>query len=238
MPTNRDWLPRRREELIGMAKKWVQVLGTRAQDWGIPPGEVSALSSLTTAADTVLAQAMSSERTAVITAQCKTAFEGLTEKMRFIKNRYFFSPPLEAADFVLLSLQPPNTEKPAPIPVPRGQAEADITRPGVHLLELHLRPVPDTAADPYWGDYGYRIYWGILPPGGAAVDGATGPKRELMKAPASGRELPHSRFTHRKKDRFDFDQEDSGKTVYFCIQYENAKGEEGPWGPLFSSIIP
>jgi hypothetical protein len=54
----------------------------------------------------------------------------------------------------------------------------------------------------------------------------------------SGEELPHSRFTRRKKELFDFPQEDRGKTIYFCVRYENAKGEPGPWGPIFSAVIP
>jgi hypothetical protein len=82
------------------------------------------------------------------------------------------------------------------------------------------------------------MYWGVMPAGGAGVEAATGMKRELMKAPVAGKELPHSIFTRRKKERIDFDQEDSGKTVYFCIRYENAKGKPGPWGPLFSAVIP
>ncbi|MDR3352901.1 MAG: hypothetical protein LBO00_07885 [Zoogloeaceae bacterium] len=32
--------------------------------------------------------------------------------------------------------------------------------------------------------------------------------------------------------------EESGKTIYFCVRYENAKGEPGPWGPIFSAVIP
>jgi hypothetical protein len=220
-----------------MAKKWIQVLGTKAQDWGVPPAEVTALTTLAASADTILTKAMSSERNQVITAQCKEAFDGLTEKMRFIKNRYFFSPPLEASDFSLLGLQGPDA-KPTPIPEPTSQAEGDVSRPGVHLLELRLRPVPGSAPDPHRSDYGYRVYWGVMPPAGATVEAATGPKRELMRSPVSGKELPHSRFTRRKKELFDFDQEDSGKTAYFCVQYENAKGDQGPWGPLFSAVIP
>jgi hypothetical protein len=45
----------------------------------------------------------------------------------------------------------------------------------------------------------------------------------------------------RKRFRFDFEG-DSGRTVWFCLRYENAKGGkekgEGPFGPLFSAIIP
>jgi hypothetical protein len=37
--------------------------------------------------------------------------------------------------------------------------------------------------------------------------------------------------------RFNFPG-DSGKTAYFCIRYENAKGDTGDWGPVFSAVIP
>jgi hypothetical protein len=44
-------------------------------------------------------------------------------------------------------------------------------------------------------------------------------------------------FTRRKRERFDFDGE-SGNTVYFCLRYENSKGEAGPFGPLLSAVVP
>ena len=237
MPYEINWFPGRREQQLAMAEDWVDALGTKATIWNVPSAEVTELTTLTSAAGTALTRAMSSNRTPVITAECKTAFEALAGKMRFIKSRYLLSPPLTDADLISLELKPKDTAK-TPVPPPSGQAEADISRPGVHLLELHFRPVAGSPPDPRRADYGYRIYWGILPPGGAAVEAATGGKRELMKAPASGDELPHSKFTRRKKELFDFAQEDSGKTVYFCIRYENAKGESGPWGPIFSSVIP
>jgi hypothetical protein len=81
-----------------------------------------------------------------------------------------------------------------------------------------------------------QLYYGVLPPGGAAVEAATGARRELMKVPVSGDELPHSKFTRRKKELFDFPAEDSGKTVCFCVRCENAKGESGPWGPLLPGL--
>jgi hypothetical protein len=59
-----------------------------------------------------------------------------------------------------------------------------------------------------------------------------------MKPPVTGDELPHSHFTRRKRERMDFSQEESGKTIYFCVRYENAKGEPGPWGPIFSAVVP
>jgi hypothetical protein len=70
------------------------------------------------------------------------------------------------------------------------------------------------------------------------METATGTKGELLKVPVAGEELPHSKFTRRKKELFDFAQEDSGKRAYFCVRYENAKGEPGPQGPVFSAVIP
>jgi hypothetical protein len=169
-----------------------------------------------------------------MTSMCKIAFDELTEKMRFLKNSFFLAPPLTDSDLVLLGLNSRESAS-APLPPPSERAEADILRPGVHLLELLLRVI---GGSPLRGGAGYRIYWGVLPPGGADITAAASPKRELMKPPASGEELPFSRFTKRKRERFGFDAGDSGKTAYFCVRLENANGETGPWGALFSAAIP
>jgi hypothetical protein len=231
-----DWLPSRREEKLAMAKNWVKIAGANKTAWGIPPAEISELDDLRADAEDVLELAMSADRTQVITARCRAAFETLDAKMRFFKKHYFLVPPLTEADMVSLGFKTQN--QPTPIPAPTAQADADISRPGVHLLELHLHPVAGSPSDPHCADYGFRVYWGVMPQGGATVEAATGSKRELIKAPVSGKELPHSKFVRRKKELFDFAQEDSGKTVYFCIQYENAKGDQGHWGPMFSAVIP
>jgi hypothetical protein len=54
----------------------------------------------------------------------------------------------------------------------------------------------------------------------------------------TGADLPHSQFTRRRRVLMEFPAEDSGKTAYFAIRFENAKGGKGPWGPVFSAIIP
>jgi hypothetical protein len=84
--------PGRRENQFVMVKNWLTVLGTQAVVWNVPSTEVTRLQTLTTAADAALAVAQSSERTPVITANCKAAFDALVAKMRFIKSRYFLSP--------------------------------------------------------------------------------------------------------------------------------------------------
>jgi hypothetical protein len=229
-----DWFPGNREKQILMAKGWGHELSSSTPPpFGVPQTEVDSLGTLTTQAEKSLEQAQSGERTPVIIAQCRDDFKWLEEKMRFIKSHYFIG--LTDAEFASLSLQP--RKEPSPIPPPEGFPEADVSYPGVHTLELHLRPVAGQPPFTMRSSYGYRIYWGIMPPGGATVEAATGEKRELMKPPVSGKELPHSRWTRRRKERFSFDG-DSGKTVYFCIRYENGKGEVGGFGPIFQAVIP
>jgi hypothetical protein len=65
--------------------------------------------NLTTATDTVLTMAISSDRTAAVTANYKAAFETLLAKMWFIKSRYFLTPPITEADSIALELKPRDT---------------------------------------------------------------------------------------------------------------------------------
>jgi hypothetical protein len=96
------------------------------------------------------------------------------------------------------------------------------------------RYVNAKCSPPARADYGVRIFWGIM------GEPAAHDKFRLAAPPVTGDDLPHSTFTHRKRYLFDFSG-DSGKTVWFCLRYENEKGGkegEGPFGPLFSAIIP
>jgi hypothetical protein len=199
--------------------------------WGIPTAEFTELGTLFGAAQTLLQKAEDAdERTRVITVECQAAFKALEAKMRFFRDRYFKLPPLTEGDWAALGFRRKDP-RPTPIPVPRNQVEADLTFPGIHLVELRkIRPVSGTAPDAR-SDYGVRIYYGLSGPSGETY------KFRVTGEPRGGKDLPYSVFTKRKKERFDFDGE-SGNTVYFCLRYENSKGEAGPFGPILSAVIP
>jgi hypothetical protein len=130
---------------------------------------------------------------------------------------------------------PVHDTHPTPVRRPIDQVEASIVQPGPHTVELWIKKLLSLEVDPDRPNYGVRIYWGIL------GDPTAGDKFRLTARPLSGEDLPHSVFTKRRKYRFDFSEEDRGKTVYFCLRYENSKGGkegEGPWGPSISAIIP
>ncbi|MDR2184098.1 MAG: hypothetical protein LBO80_00295 [Treponema sp.] len=214
-----------------MCDNWiVYMTAARRTAWGVPQEQYNELSNLYDAARELLRKAMDDdERTRVITVECQAAFKALKAKMRFFKDRYFKLSPLTEGDLAALGLK--ERDPPSPVPVPEAQAQADLTFPGIHLVELrNIRPVSGTAPDPR-SDYGVRIYYGFSGPASARF-----PFR-VTGVPKTGADLPYSIFTRRKKERFDFDGE-SGNTVYFCLRYENSKGEAGPFGPVFSAVVP
>jgi hypothetical protein len=146
-------------------------------------------------------------------------------------NQYLKFPPVQDEDRTAMGI-PNRDTTPTDVPVPTAQPEADLTFPGIHLVELRkIRAVQGTTPPDPRSDYGTRIYYGL-----------SGPARDKHKfrlagEPKTGSDLPYSVFTRRKRERFDFDGE-SGNTVYFCLRYENSKGEAGPFGPMLSAVIP
>ena len=111
---------------------------------------------------------------------------------------------------------------PTPVSDPVGQAEAVITYPGRTQLMLKMQHVSGTPKDDR-AYYGFRIYYGVA---------------DTNEPPPMATQLRESKFTRRKKELFTFTPADSGKTAHFCIRYENSKGMAGPWGPIFSAVIP
>ncbi|MDR2553586.1 MAG: hypothetical protein LBD31_10550 [Treponema sp.] len=154
------------------------------------------------------------------TAQCRTAFGALIEKMRDMKRRYFLTPPLEDADYVSLGLKPHDTT-PTPSGTPTAQVTIETYLVGRHELGIKILYV---AGDPHdKANRGFRIWFTVAAPG--------------ETPPADPGDLHGSFYTKRKKDLMEFNFGDSGKTVYFAVQIEN-EGRKGPWGPLVSALIP
>jgi hypothetical protein len=223
-----------------MCLSWILYLTeVRRTAWGIPEAEFTALGTLCSAAQALLQKAQNdAERTHVITVECQEAFKALTAKMRFFRDRYFKIPPLSEGDWAALGFRKKDLH-PSPAPAPDGVPAASLSYPGgPHAITVHLGPLAGTLELDPESDYGYAVYVGIMPPGGATLEQAASDKHYLMKVPVDGKSLQHLRFTRRRKEKVVFDAEDSGKTVYVCCRYENRKGEEGQWGPVVSAIIP
>jgi hypothetical protein len=233
-----DWYPHSRDAQIHLVETWLSVFLTKAADWSIPQARVSDLTNALAAAKEILAVVKSGGRTAVSVVQCNEAFNEMATEARFIKKHYLLVPPLNSADLASLLL-PQEDDIHTPVPAPTGQPGLTVTYPGgPHLLKVHLTFLAGTAPLDIRSDYGYALYRGIMPSGGATLEQAASIRHYLMKQPLSGEELLHYRFTRRRTEIVGFDAEESGMTAWFCSRYENRKGDVGMWGPVVSAIIP
>jgi hypothetical protein len=204
----------------------------------VPTAEFTALGNLFGAAKTLFQRAQDeSERTHVITVECQGAFKVLSAKMRFCRDRYFKLSPLTEGDSAALGFREKDT-RPSNIPVPDEIPAVSLSYPGgPHAITAHLGPLAGTQELDSESDYGYALYMGIMPPGGATLEEAASDKHYLMKPPVDGKGLTH-RFTRRRKEKLIFDAENAGKTVYMCCRYENQKGQAGRWRLVASAVIP
>jgi hypothetical protein len=203
-----------------MAADWQSVMGTKSSAWGIPQTVLTELDALIQSADAALTAAQNeTTRTPVATAQCKTAFEALSAKMRDIKRRYFLQPPLDEPGLVSLGLKPHDA--PTPSGTPTAQASVETYLLGRHELGVKIVYVTGDPNDS--ANKGFRIWYSVV-----AHD-------EIP--PETPEELRKSFFTKRKKDVIEFDFGDSGKTCLMAVQIENG-GKKGPWGPMVSALIP
>ncbi|MDR3311507.1 MAG: hypothetical protein LBS64_00010 [Spirochaetaceae bacterium] len=241
MSNNTDWMPGIRAEVLALAVRWDGVLAakpdgvkTNAEAWGIPDAEVTGLHTLIEGAAELLTTVEGPGATATLREKCREAFEALEKAMRAL-YWYFSNPKFLDADRVLLGLHL-HDRTPTPVPVPVTQCTGEAITAGLHLVETILGAYVNALSGDERARYGVRIYYGIMPQGGASVEEAAGPKHYLMKPPTTGEELPNSVFTRKHKHLFDFEGE-SAKTAYFCLRFENPSGGSGPFGPIFSAVI-
>jgi hypothetical protein len=213
----------------------VQMTSGSTPTWThIPAQEVTALNTAYAAWYTAYSPTLKPHIPAV-TAAMQAAYDSTKKVLsRFIQVWFRGFPDIVTNDHLANMGIPPIDTTPTDIPRPSAQPEADVRYPGKHLLELvDIRAIPSIGEDPR-SDWGVRIFWGVI------GEPTAKDKFRLSAPPVTGDDLPHSTFTRKKKYRINFDG-DSGKTVWFCLRYENEKGGEdgeGPFGPLFSAIIP
>jgi hypothetical protein len=112
-----------------------------------------------------------------------------------------------------------TTHEPHPIPVSHPVALPDTSIIRQVTLDL-LDSISKTRAKPF-GVHGAEALWAILD-----------------HAPTNINELVNSSFTTTWTLTLKFGEEDRGKTVYYCLRWENTRGEKGPWGEIESVKIP
>ena len=207
---NRDWLPNSNEAILRMANTWVSYLTANVSRLLAPQDTINLLTMKKGEFDALL-QTPPAARTPAMNAQLKATKGELKAMMRDIRRRHFFMPPLTESDIISLGLKMKDNT-PTTIGVPVGLVTATVKYLHEGALELNIKHVEGTPSDSK-ANYGVKIRYAVFP--------LDTPSLIDVKL------LTESKFTRRKKITITFDKNDARKTVYFCLRYENSKGETG-----------
>jgi hypothetical protein len=91
----------------------------------------------------------------------------------------------------------------------------------IRLLKFFFRDSESSSKAKPHGVHGAEIRWSILD-----------------TPPVTVKELIMSGFDTRSPFTLEFENDQRGKTVWYCLRWENTKGEKGPWSEIGSAIIP
>jgi hypothetical protein len=106
-------------------------------------------------------------------------------------------------------------------PVPVTYPDFDIDSSVIRRLTVAFRDKGSSSRGKPHGVHGAEIRWGILD-----------------ASPKDINDLRNSSFDTRSPFTLEFSEADRGKTVWFCLRWENTTGEKGPWSEIVSAIIP
>ncbi|MDR3199437.1 MAG: hypothetical protein LBU34_16330 [Planctomycetaceae bacterium] len=217
----RDFIPQQDGAFLEWSKTLVAYATSYYTTWNIPSGAFNSIQMLLNDFETAYNQAELPNHGKVDVLRKDEARDAFKKELRaFIKSYLTYNPLVSDPDRESMGL-PIHKTKHTPIPPPTTYPEAEIDTSIIRQVAIHFRDYrSENKAKPF-GVHGAEIRW----------DTPDNP-------PTNVEDLRHSSFDTKTPFILTFEESDRGKRVYFCLRWENTKGEKGPWGEIESAIIP
>ncbi|RRJ96240.1 hypothetical protein Ga0100231_020245 [Opitutaceae bacterium TAV4] len=220
---NTNYIPRTDAAFNDWIRFLYSYVAGNAARLGVKPADLTALSPLVNNWGDKYETALNpASRTPAATADKNAARKALETAVRdFVKaNLSTGNKAVTDADRENMGLTIPKTTH-TPHPVATRAPGCRVDTSLISHLIIHFFDPDNLHHAKLFGQQGTEIAWGIsTTPVTAAED------------------LPHSSFDTRSPFTLEFSAHDRGKTVYFCLRWENTTGKKGPWSDIFSAIIP
>jgi hypothetical protein len=217
-----DWIPAREQDLVDLAEKWVVTLADTAKQtafgWNATEctAAVGKITAFLTARSAYEADNSTEKRVAKDEAK-----EDAVDAMRdFANSSIRFNKKMRDEDKLFLGVRPTDTT-PTTHGVPTSQPDTDVLN-SINHFEHKVRALNHVTGDTSKpaDAYGVRYAWQV---GG--------------EKPASGADLPKTKFSRRTTLMVTHTEADKAKTTYYATCYENGKGEQGTWSPIVEAVI-
>lgn len=217
----KDYLPHSFAGLLSWLIHFLSHLLEHATRFGIPPEQIEALQVLVNEFQTAQDKAEDPNAGKADHLKRKEVAKAAAKSARHLVNAYLrYNDAVTDEDRTRLGLRVADTT-PTQIAVPATMPETTVDSSIIMRLTLHYRDSGSTSRGKPAGIHGCEIRWSILPEPPSVTD-----------------ELRNSEFSTRAPHTFVFEENQRGKTVYFRLRWENARGQKGPWSELYTGIVP
>ena len=217
-----DWVPTREQDLVDLAGKWKTGLSDAANiaAFGWNQTEVTAALG---AVDGFLTARTAYEENDSSKNRLKKdeAKEAAKSAMReFANTSLRFNKQMPDEDRAFYGLRPADgthTAGTEPETFPEAEPDTAVIR----QVTIHFWDNATKKRGKPHGVHGAEIRWALLDHVPASVD-------ELLK----------SDFDTASPFTLKFDESDRGKRVYFCLRWESNTNLKGPFGEIYSAVVP
>jgi hypothetical protein len=190
--------------------------------WGVPPVAWTELCSSQADYNTKYAAAENpATRTSVAVLARQEARQTYETRLRSVLKAFVtYNPAVTDEDRRNMGL-PIHKTTHTPAPVAATYPDFDVDSSVIRRLTIHFYDQGSKSKAKPEGQHGAEITWGIS-------------ETPIVNVA----DFTHSSFDTRSPFTLEFTGEQRGKTVYFCLRWENTRGEKGPWSEIVSAIVP
>jgi hypothetical protein len=215
------YVPIRDAVFADWAKKLLAYVQAHLAAFFIQDVVFNPLLALYAAFETAYNRSLDPNKGAIDTAEKNRARKALEKALRaFIKAFLLYSPFVSDRDRDAMQL-PIHDTKPTPAPIPTTFPEYSIDTSAPTRLCVHFWDGATKQRRKPKGVHGAEVRW-----------------EEREDAPTKAEDLANSDFATRSPRVFVFTGDKQGRRVYFCLRWENNRGEKGPWGIVVSAVVP
>lgn len=212
-------IPRGENAFHEWQKNFAAYAEAHKSEMKIPQEAVDALKQKSTAYGTAFDRAEDPNRGRMDIAARNDARDALEKEIRAFAKGFLYNPAVKDEDRRAMGITDPKEKTPSPVPSTYPEFEIDSSM--IRRLTIHFRDNGSKSKAKPHRVHGAEIRWAL------SETPITNPS-----------ELAHSNFDTASPFTFEFTGGERGQTVYFCLRWENMRGEEGPWGEIGSAVIP
>jgi hypothetical protein len=220
MEEHNDVFHKNEDEIVDWGENFVPQVVANAATLQIPAQEATDLQTTFTTFKGLHAQAKSPTRNPIITAEKNAAKDEFLRLVREMINFRFANPIITDAIRIQYGLHVKDTVH-TPHGVPTTRPDFTLSNKDFRRLNVDFHDQGTTSKAKPYGISGAVISWSVLD-----------------HPPADGGELTKAILATRTPHTLEFTEEERGQTVYVALQWQNNKGQKGPWSEILWAIVP